>query len=152
LELVFLVFIAPECAKYRTYEKWVWQEFWLSCGAVLVLYTIWPALRWGSIWLRLGGSVLCVLPVWVLAYVVMEHFDLLPLWLEMKTSAHALHGGIPSCLHVQGHWPAASDVHRPDRIIPRSQHFAHWIEQLALGIGKDQVPTFAGPTPGAGLS
>ena len=31
---------------------------------------------------------------------------------RLPNPAHALDGGIPSLLHIDRHWPAASDEHR----------------------------------------
>ena len=80
IEFVFLAVILPECVRDSTYGAEVWKDFGVASGAVLVIYTIWPALRWGSLWIRLSGFVLCLIPVWVLGWVVMQHFDFVPRW------------------------------------------------------------------------
>ncbi|MGD0259350.1 MAG: hypothetical protein ABSD29_05935 [Verrucomicrobiota bacterium] len=82
LELVFLSEVLPYLAMYSTAEAQVWKQFWVACAAVFVMFTIWPALRWGGLWLRIGGLLLCVLPLLLLAWVVMDHFDLYPRWLR----------------------------------------------------------------------
>jgi hypothetical protein len=75
---MFLMFILPAFARFTTNEQKVWNDFWSSSGAVLVLYTLWPPLRWGSLCLRLGGVVLCLLPLWILVWVIMERFGIHP--------------------------------------------------------------------------
>jgi hypothetical protein len=80
VEFVFLAFILPACARDSAYETEVWKDFGVASGAVVVIYLIWPALRWGGIWLRLGGLMLCFLPAWTIAWVLLQHFELVPRW------------------------------------------------------------------------
>lgn len=80
LEAIFLAFILPWCVKDSTYQADVWKDFFVACGAVLVIYLIWPVFRTDGIWLRFVALALCFLPGWLLVWVVLQHFDLVPRW------------------------------------------------------------------------
>jgi hypothetical protein len=80
LEAVFLGFILPWCVKDSTYQADVWKDFFVACAAVLVIYLIWPVFRNGGTWLRFVALALCFLPAWLLVWVILQHFDLVPRW------------------------------------------------------------------------
>lgn len=80
VETLFMALVLPAFARDSTYVEEVWKDFGTATGAVLVLYLIWPVLRWGGWQLRIGGAVLCFLPLWIIAWVILQHFDLVPRW------------------------------------------------------------------------
>jgi len=80
VEVVFMALILPWCVKDSTCEADVWKDFFVSCGSVLILYLIWPAFRIGGTWLRIVAVTLCLLPAWLLIWVVLQHFEFLPRW------------------------------------------------------------------------
>ena len=80
VEAVFMAFVLPAFARDSTYVEEVWKDFGTTSGAVIVLYVIWPVLRTGGWTLRIGGAVLCFLPLWVLGWVILQHFELVPRW------------------------------------------------------------------------
>jgi hypothetical protein len=80
LEVLFLAFVLPWCVKDVTYRAEVWKDFFVGCGAVLVLYAIWPVFRAGGTCLKILAMGLCLFPVWLLGWVIMQHFDLVPRW------------------------------------------------------------------------
>jgi hypothetical protein len=80
VEFLFLAFVLPECARDSTYKAEVWKDFLVAGGAVLVGYVIWPAVRRGGGWLRLAGLALGLFPAWVLGWVLLQHFGIVPRW------------------------------------------------------------------------
>ena len=80
LEVVFMAFILPRCVKDSTYQAEVWEDFVVACGAVLVIYLLWPVFRDGGWWLRVVVLALSFLPAWLLVWVILQHFELVPRW------------------------------------------------------------------------
>src|SRR4051812_22165269 len=82
LDLGLVIFGLDRMARYSTWEAQVWAEFWLALTSVIPIVVLWPVVRYGSLWLRLGASLLYVLPLLVLSWVLPSHFGLMPRWLR----------------------------------------------------------------------
>ncbi|HVV70112.1 MAG TPA: hypothetical protein VHI52_01155, partial [Verrucomicrobiae bacterium] len=70
----------PAFAGNSTYAQEVWKDFGTASGAVLLLALLWPILRDGGWKPRVGAATLCILPLWVLGWVILQHFDFVPRW------------------------------------------------------------------------
>jgi len=58
LNLLLLLWGLDRMAKYSTEEAQAWKHFWLAGSSFLVLALVWPMIRRGNAWLRLGGALL----------------------------------------------------------------------------------------------
>jgi len=66
------VFGLDRMARYSTYEAQVWARFWLASTSAVSLCLVWPVLRRGGLWPRVGAVLLCILPCCVLCWVVAD--------------------------------------------------------------------------------
>jgi hypothetical protein len=73
LNLLLFSWGLDRLGKYSTEEAQAWAHFWLAGTSVLVFAMVWPILRRGSAWLRVGSVLLSVLPIWVLFWVAVDY-------------------------------------------------------------------------------
>jgi len=72
LNLSLCIFGLDRMARYSTYEAQVWARFWLVSASAVSIFLLWPILRRGGLWPRVGAVLLCILPCFILGWVVVD--------------------------------------------------------------------------------
>jgi hypothetical protein len=72
LNMGLFIFGLDRMARYSTYEAQVWTRFCLAGTSAVSIFLVWPVLRWGGLWPRVGAVLLCTLPCCVLGWVVVD--------------------------------------------------------------------------------
>src|SRR5437588_7506339 len=80
-DLGLLIFGLDRMARYSTWEAQVWADFWLAVTSVIPIIILWPIVRHGRFWSRLGATLLCIFPLLVLGWAFADHFHFMPQWL-----------------------------------------------------------------------
>ena len=73
LNLLFFLLGLDWVARYSTEEAEAWKHFWLAGASFLVLVLLWPILRRGNAYLRLGSGLLAIPPIWVLFWTELDY-------------------------------------------------------------------------------
>ena len=76
LNLLLFLWGLGRMARYSTERAQAWTHFCLAGMSFLVFALLWPILRRGNAWLRLGTALLWVLPILVLTWVAVDYLHL----------------------------------------------------------------------------